>query len=120
MRSRILAVIHLPGAMVMTIGRPPRRVDRCALDDAEAATSAKRKYRRKKRGGKNATGESKNGPCEVCNVVCDLVWDHCHKSGEFRGWLCNRCNSGLGHFRDSELLLASAIKYLNRRAVPQG
>ena len=38
--------------------------------------------------------------------------DHCHVTGKFRGWLCNRCNLALGHFGDSIVGLQRAIAYL--------
>ena len=33
---------------------------------------------------------------------------------EFRGFVCVKCNWGLGGFRDNQVLLLSAIKYLKR------
>jgi hypothetical protein len=38
--------------------------------------------------------------------------DHDHKTGNIRGILCHRCNSGLGLFRDSVELLQKAKEYL--------
>jgi hypothetical protein len=38
--------------------------------------------------------------------------DHCHKSGQVRGVLCNRCNSVLGLCEDSTELLSSLLGYL--------
>lgn len=38
--------------------------------------------------------------------------DHCHKTGEVRGLLCNNCNIGLGLFSDNPSILRSAITYL--------
>jgi hypothetical protein len=38
--------------------------------------------------------------------------DHCHDTGQVRGILCNGCNLGLGHFRDSPTTLTRAIQYL--------
>ena len=38
--------------------------------------------------------------------------DHNHGTGEFRGFLCDSCNTGLGKFRDDPDLLARAIEYL--------
>ena len=38
--------------------------------------------------------------------------DHCHKSEEFRGWLCHLCNRALGCFKDDIKILERAIEYL--------
>ena len=38
--------------------------------------------------------------------------DHCHETGEFRGFLCNNCNQGLGKFKDDPEILLNAIAYL--------
>lgn len=40
--------------------------------------------------------------------------DHCHKTGKFRGWLCSRCNRGLGYFDDCIEGLQRAVEYLKR------
>jgi hypothetical protein len=39
--------------------------------------------------------------------------DHDHRNGAPRGVLCHHCNAGLGCFRDSPEILASAIAYLS-------
>lgn len=61
----------------------------------------------------NATG----GKCEVCTalLVDGYVVDHNHKTGEFRGILCTRCNTGLGHFGDDPAWLEAAADYLLER-----
>ena len=50
--------------------------------------------------------------CESCNRQPATHLDHDHATNEFRGWLCNNCNSGLGMFKDSVYLLDQAIRYL--------
>lgn len=70
-----------------------------------------------------------NGSCEICGtplrstLAGDIVKregkkdvacvDHCHETGEVRGILCTRCNTGLGFFRDSVPGLLAAIEYLS-------
>ena len=60
-----------------------------------------------------------NGLCALCKGkpskrYGSLAVDHNHRNGRIRGLLCNSCNVALGHFRDSESLLMSAIAYLRR------
>ena len=40
--------------------------------------------------------------------------DHCHITGKFRGWLCGKCNMGIGALGDSIQGLQRAIEYLKR------
>ena len=42
--------------------------------------------------------------------------DHCHKTGEVRGLLCNHCNRGIGLFNDSVENLLKAALYLQNHA----
>lgn len=53
--------------------------------------------------------------CELCNRI-PKTWhlDHCHMTGKFRGWLCNRCNLSLRHLGDCIEGLELAIAYLRR------
>jgi len=46
----------------------------------------------------------------------DYVSDHCHRTGISREWLCRKCNTGLGMFRDNPAILERAIAYLRRHA----
>jgi hypothetical protein len=55
--------------------------------------------------------------CKICGRTPEeegksLAVDHCHVSGKIRGLLCYTCNTTLGHFNDSVVKLASAIRYL--------
>lgn len=62
------------------------------------------------------TLREQRGVCPICGLVLippEIAFDHDHKTGVFRGWLCRTCNSGLGHFRDDVRLLALAQDYLN-------
>ena len=43
--------------------------------------------------------------------------DHDHNTGEFRGWLCNRCNSALGWLDDDLDKLKRAVKYLEEHEI---
>ena len=48
------------------------------------------------------------------NPISPWRLDHCHESGEFRGWVCNNCNVGLGRFYDDVGLLEKAIDYIQK------
>lgn len=55
--------------------------------------------------------------CECCGGEpgsTALHLDHDHISGEFRGWLCKKCNSGIGMLGDNEAGVINAINYLRR------
>ena len=59
---------------------------------------------------------AQNHCCKICkwpageNRALDV--DHCHLTGKIRGLLCNKCNRGLGLFKDNPSLLISAASYL--------
>jgi hypothetical protein len=55
--------------------------------------------------------------CAICHNAPRgrLRIDHNHSTGKYRGLLCDNCNIGLGHFKDSPELLRKAIRYLKER-----
>ncbi len=52
--------------------------------------------------------------CEICRRLGRVVLDHDHETGEFRGWLCQECNSGLGKLGDDIAGIRRALAYLER------
>ena len=60
--------------------------------------------------------------CPLCNKEHKGIrrngnaWqvDHCHRTGTVRGWLCHRCNSGLGLFQDDINRLTKAIEWVTQ------
>jgi hypothetical protein len=42
------------------------------------------------------------------------IWcaDHNHDTNTFRGWICHKCNLGLGNFNDIIKSLENAVRYL--------
>ncbi len=60
--------------------------------------------------------EKQNHVCAICGKECTkaLAVDHCHTTGKIRGLLCNNCNRGIGHLKDSVENLTNAITYLTR------
>lgn len=64
--------------------------------------------------------EAAGNKCEICEVTRStggkrLGIDHDHKTGKFRGILCDSCNLGIGNFKDNISILKKAIKYLRDR-----
>jgi len=64
---------------------------------------------------------SQNGVCAICGepetstnrgkIKC-LSVDHDHETGKIRGLLCQKCNQGLGNFKDSLELIEKTKQYL--------
>lgn len=60
------------------------------------------------------------GRCEICGrdgVDCKqgrLNIDHNHDTGDFRGWLCGKCNSAIGYLSDNPVFLRKAAAYLEK------
>lgn len=63
----------------------------------------------------DALYKKQNGVCAICSGKSDnkqLAVDHNHLTGTVRGLLCERCNTGLGQFKDNHQSLKNAITYL--------
>lgn len=63
-------------------------------------------------------GRPKTEQCELCGILASelkrgLFFDHDHKTGKFRGWLCYRCNIALGMVSDNKELLLKMVGYLS-------
>lgn len=65
--------------------------------------------------------KAQNDVCAICKQpetaikqgnIKKLAVDHCHKTRKIRGLLCNKCNTGLGGFKDNLELLEKAAQYL--------
>lgn len=57
-------------------------------------------------------GRAKPDICEVCGQKDRICFDHDHITGEFRGWLCFKCNTTLGYARDNPAILHALEMYL--------
>ena len=57
-----------------------------------------------------------DGKCLICGKEPDkgkyLSVDHDKETGEVRGLLCSKCNSGIGLFKENINAMARAIRYL--------
>jgi hypothetical protein len=69
----------------------------------------------------NAQLAKQGGVCAICGTddpgKMDFCADHNHNTGQKRGVLCRKCNSGLGHFQDNPEIIAKAIEYLEHYKV---
>lgn len=53
-----------------------------------------------------------NNLCSICKQEKQLYVDHNHETGEVRGLLCHKCNSGIGMLEDNPELTQRATEYL--------
>jgi len=58
-------------------------------------------------------GRKRPKECEICQQKAIIVFDHDHKTGKFRGWICVRCNIILGKIKDNKKILELLISYLD-------
>jgi hypothetical protein len=88
-------------------------------NNSEKVRAAVRAALRRRRGVKNATGETRVGSCPLClRPDVKLVLDHDHETGLMRGWLCDRCNRALGFWETLERIRGRVIAYLLESSVP--
>ncbi len=59
-------------------------------------------------------GRKKTILCEVCGIAGKICFDHNHKTGKFRGWICSHCNFALGNVKDNPRILIALANYLKR------
>ncbi len=61
--------------------------------------------------------DNTEGKCECCGKEpnnTDLIPDHNHTSGHFRGLICQACNIGIGNLGDSVEGVEKALNYLRK------
>lgn len=58
--------------------------------------------------------ESQGNVCAICGCLPPLCVDHDHMTGEIRGLLCRRCNSGLGFLGDNLEGILKVVAYLEK------
>ena len=63
---------------------------------------------------------SQDNKCGICGIQIEMGpkthLDHNHETNQVRGFLCQKCNHGLGLFNDSTNILKSAIIYLDKHS----
>jgi hypothetical protein len=92
--------------------------DKYKAEKGEQKRAQNRISRRRKLGLPEPT-RPEPANCECCgrarsSMHSSLALDHDHVTGEFRGWLCYRCNSALGKLGDNVDGLLRAMEYLER------
>ena len=106
-RERNIADFNLKGIAART-GIPYRK-SLCKTCDARNQREGRR--RRKEHGPPPQQ-------CMNCKRAVPLACDHDHQSGEYRGWLCKNCNTGLGLLGDNIQGLRRMLAYLERSSAP--
>lgn len=51
--------------------------------------------------------------CQVCKSPNTICYDHCHVTGQFRGWLCSGCNVAIGFVKNNPETLRKLANYLD-------
>lgn len=107
--------------------KPKRLLQSAEFKKTVSGRLVDKKWRLRKRYGLSLDAytelyERQDGRCAIC--LCrpekkDIHLDHDHVTGVIRGFLCGRCNRGLGMFQDTAYLLHSAAEYLERNKKEQ-
>lgn len=98
--------------------RARRRREDAAYRDSERRIKNEAERRAKARRDATAT-RPRPGNCEVCGSSGNkdgIVFDHCHKTGKFRGWLCAGCNLVIGRMDDDPQKLEKLAQYLRENS----
>jgi len=84
----------------------------------DAAKAAERRRPTKARKDKELlAGRPTPDVCDACGrppTKRGMHFDHNHRTGHFRGWLCNQCNVCLGLVNDDTQILRKLLVYLER------
>jgi hypothetical protein len=67
----------------------------------------------------NRLRESQDDRCAICGDAGPEHLDHDHESGRVRSLLCQRCNFGLGQFKDDPAVLQAAARYVETHRAGQ-
>lgn len=105
-----------------------KKMKKCRLENPEKSKRIHKKHNLKKLYGLTIEDieimlKNQNYKCAICGEEIFLFGssktltahvDHDHKTGKIRALLCDKCNRGLGYFRDNTDYLLSAISYLKK------
>lgn len=63
-----------------------------------------------------------NESCGICKTHQSsfkrtLSVDHCHKTGNVRGLLCDNCNRALGYLKESKQIINNMLKYIENETI---
>ena len=93
------------GSMRTNKDRIDTRCKQCVSEETKIRNNLRKEYA--------AENES---ICHCCGGTHhkSLVVDHCHDTGNYRGWLCEPCNFAIGHLGDNIEGVKKAVKYLEK------
>jgi len=106
----------------ITLGRRDLKNNHIRMNICKKCES--KKHRQVAELKKTHTYPDENYKCPICIKIPEqivpetngktspFVLDHDHKTGAFKGWLCNKCNSALGFFEDDINYVRRALNYL--------